>query len=260
MSPKSFIRKCPTCQVDLFYSTCRHRNQASKLNSLCRECARRTSIHKPKEEFTCIVCGKQWIEWRSQLSNPDTPCCSKQCWQQHGTKSLVGQRFAQLLVCDRKRRGQTTFYECLCDCGNHTEVTHTNLVSGSTSSCGCLITETRGSERKPLKEVVTKAILTSYKRNARNRHYELLLPYDKFVELINGNCYYCGSGPSNTFTWHYKYETATMPFNGIDRIDNTIGYTIDNCVSCCRTCNSAKGELTLDQFKEWALRLVARFQ
>lgn len=173
-------------------------------------------------------------------------------------KTLVGKRFGKLLVLDRRRRNRTTHYTCRCDCGNSTTTTHSNLVSGATKSCGCLVAETRGGERKPLKEVVSRAILNVYKRNARNRHYEWSLPYDRFLALINGECYYCGSGLSNVFTWRYKYEVASLPFNGVDRLDNTIGYTIDNCVSCCRTCNSAKSTLTLDEFKGWAFRLVER--
>jgi hypothetical protein len=196
------------------------------------------------------------MDWRSQLSNPETPFCSKKCWYNSQLKSLVGKRYGRLLVSERTRRNQTTLYTCQCDCGKSVEVTHTNLSEG-TQSCGCLITETRGSERKPLKDVVSRALLNVYKRNAKKRHYEWSLPYDKFIELINGDCYYCRASLSNTFTWRYKYETASLAFNGIDRLDNTIGYTIDNCVSCCRICNSAKGELSLDEFKSWAARLVA---
>ena len=39
-------------------------------------------------------------------------------------------------------------------------------------------------------------------------------------------------------------------YNGIDRIDNNKGYTIDNIVPCCAKCNYAKGKLTLQEFKE----------
>lgn len=175
-------------------------------------------------------------------------------------KTLVGKRFGKLLVVERTRKNRTTFYTCKCDCGKSTTTTHSNLSSGATKSCGCLVAETRGKERKPVEEVVSRAILNVYKRNARNRKYKWTLPYDKFIKLINGNCYYCGSGLSNEFTWRYKYEVTSLPFNGIDRIDNTIGYTINNCVSCCHTCNSAKGELTFDQFREWALKLYSNMK
>lgn len=256
MSLKNFCRNCPECQVKIYYSTRKNCNTANKVNSLCKECARRTLIYKPKEEFICVVCDKKWLEWRSQISNTENPCCSKACWLQHGSKTLVGNRFGKLLVSSRVRRNRTTFYKCKCDCGNHTEVTHTNLISGGTSSCGCLIVETRGSERKPLKEVVSKAILNFYKRNAKNRNIEWLLPNKNFIELINGNCFYCGNNLSNLFTWRYKYEVATLPFNGIDRVDNTIGYTPENCVTSCKRCNQAKNDMTFTEFKTWAIKLA----
>ena len=37
-------------------------------------------------------------------------------------------------------------------------------------------------------------------------------------------------------------------FNGIDRIDSNIGYTVNNCVPCCTICNHMKNDLTTDEF------------
>ena len=50
----------------------------------------------------------------------------------------------------------------------------------------------------------------------------------------------------------YKY---TISVNGIDRLDSSKGYTIDNCVSCCSVCNTAKLEMDVDDFKEWVVRV-----
>lgn len=46
--------------------------------------------------------------------------------------------------------------------------------------------------------------------------------------------------------------------NGIDRVDNTKGYSVENCVAACRRCNVAKADMAPDQFREWASR-VAHF-
>ena len=40
-------------------------------------------------------------------------------------------------------------------------------------------------------------------------------------------------------------------YNGIDRIDNNKGYTIDNIVPCCHICNQAKSSFTLQEFQDW---------
>ena len=39
--------------------------------------------------------------------------------------------------------------------------------------------------------------------------------------------------------------------NGIDRVDPSKGYTIDNCVSCCSKCNYAKHDMTISEYNEW---------
>ena len=42
---------------------------------------------------------------------------------------------------------------------------------------------------------------------------------------------------------------------GIDRKDNTLGYTLENSVPCCPTCNFAKRGLSVIEFIEWARRV-----
>lgn len=36
---------------------------------------------------------------------------------------------------------------------------------------------------------------------------------------------------------HYEY-------NGVDRLDNALGYTRENCVPACRPCNAAKNAIS----------------
>jgi hypothetical protein len=58
---------------------------------------------------------------------------------------------------------------------------------------------------------------------------ELTLSYDEYVKIIApDSCHYCG---------------ATLPKRGygLDRIDNSRGYSIDNVVPCCFACNSIRG-------------------
>ena len=43
--------------------------------------------------------------------------------------------------------------------------------------------------------------------------------------------------------------------NGVDRIDSSLGYTIDNCVACCDKCNYAKHDLSTEDFKEWIIKI-----
>lgn len=250
---KKFSRICPECQAIVYCNRKKDVNYATKKGRLCRACSNKKA-GPPKEKFVCYTCSGVFMDWRSQLANPERPFCSKQCWYNSNVKSLEGKIFGRLQVISRERKHRTTYYKCQCSCGNISTVTHTNLLNG-TESCGCLIKETRIKERKPLTEVISRAVWTYYKRNAKLRNYEWKLSYEEFIKLINGKCNYCGTEKGNTYNWHYKYETASAGFNGIDRLNNEIGYVLDNCVPCCFTCNAAKGALTLEQFKSWAKKL-----
>lgn len=48
----------------------------------------------------------------------------------------AGQRFGRLLVIRMSTVGVK--WQCICECGNQCDVTYSNLISGSISSCGCL--------------------------------------------------------------------------------------------------------------------------
>jgi hypothetical protein len=47
-----------------------------------------------------------------------------------------------------------------------------------------------------------------------------------------------------------KSVNFTRP-NGIDRVDNTLGYELGNVIPCCSVCNRAKSNLPLDYFLRW---------
>lgn len=81
-----------------------------------------------------------------------------------------------------------------------------------------------------------------YRKNAQRAGREFNLDRRLFEDLVTDVCFYCGDPPS--------------PVNGVDRVDNTRGYTEDNVVSCCRECNSAKRNRTRVEFEQWARRIA----
>ncbi len=90
--------------------------------------------------------------------------------------------------------------------------------------------KTRATRYRNFKEEKFNNLEYAYKEyinNAIRRGLELLITFDEFSALVTQNCYYCD----------YKKEGET---NGIDRINNDIGYITSNCVSCCETCNYMK--------------------
>lgn len=77
-----------------------------------------------------------------------------------------------------------------------------------------------------------------YKSNAKARNIEWKLTEEQYEKLVKGKCFYCGAEPSERkgTIMNNKIELV----NGIDRIDSTKGYCIENCVSCCAMCNKMK--------------------
>ena len=102
-------------------------------------------------------------------------------------------------------------------------------------------------------------LFRTYKTAATKRNLDFNLTFDEFNDLISKDCVYCGAKPTTPTSKRYLKSKpfTTDPdaqFNGIDRIDSSKGYFIDNCVPCCETCNKMK----LDHSKEFFLEHIAK--
>lgn len=96
---------------------------------------------------------------------------------------------------------------------------------------------------------------------ARSRNLNFDLSYDMFIALIIDKCHYCGALPKNTCILKTTLCNAhlggrTFYYNGIDRKDSSLGYTEDNCVTCCTYCNFSKRSMPYDDFIMWLDYLV----
>jgi len=90
------------------------------------------------------------------------------------------------------------------------------------------------SSTKWRKDNPEEAKYKDYKSGAKCRGYSFDLTTEQFLEFYwKKPCSYCGC----------EIETV-----GIDRVDNKKGYSLDNCVPCCTTCNKMKLTLTRDEF------------
>ena len=86
----------------------------------------------------------------------------------------------------------------------------------------------------------------TYRWGAKNRGHEFEIEQWEFDRLVKDNCFYCGSPPLG----EEKLGSTTQKFlyNGVDRFDNTKGYTSDNVKTCCKTCNYMKLNHTFEDF------------
>lgn len=83
-----------------------------------------------------------------------------------------------------------------------------------------------------------------YKMSAIKRGYSFDLSQSEFLAFWKKSCHYCGN-IINTI--------------GLDRIDNSQGYSIENVVPCCTACNIMKHTLDGEQFIKKCIAIARRF-
>lgn len=163
---------------------------------------------------------------------------------------LIGQKFGRLTIIKKdnsNKRG--IFWLCKCDCGIEKVIYGEDIRQGKTKSCGCLRRE--GNHRRLVFGLSSmRQAIGQYKVNAKKRGCVWDLTEEQFKKITQKDCYYCGTPPSNV-VGQRTINNGIYTYNGIDRVDNTKGYTIDNVVPCCRFCNAAKGKRSLQEYKSW---------
>ncbi len=87
--------------------------------------------------------------------------------------------------------------------------------------------------------------------NRRNKSIPFKISLSLFRYLILQPCFYCNK------KWYSQsiYRGFVLTYNGIDRVDNSRGYTWDNTITCCGTCNNAKEQMTIETFRRWIKRV-----
>ena len=148
-------------------------------------------------------------------------------------QDLTNKRYSRLKVLTRaKSRNKRIYWNCICDCGNNVIVEAYSLKTGRIKSCGCYRSEKRF--KYPLIKHKTKMIpvtshplFTNY-HGMKNRCYNKNLPRYKdwggqgiivskeWLQSFEQFCKDMGNRPSIT--------------HSIERIDNTKGYSKQNCV------------------------------
>ena len=111
----------------------------------------------------------------------------------------------------------------------------------------------------PRGEAGFKLLYASYRDYSRKVSRDFNLTKDQFRALAESACFYCGSPPMSVKTGasnRLMTGWGTYIYNGIDRVDNSKGYTTSNCVACCEICNRAKHTRSADTFVEYIRRFA----
>jgi hypothetical protein len=207
--------------------------------------------------------------------------------KQRNTEDLTGSKIGKLTVVKLRMRDpielqnypkswrNRRLWECLCDCGKAVVLPTHHFSMMKHNSCGCVtgrnIKISNNSFNRYQKTSV-KSLYNAAKHSAKNREIILDLDLLVFEKLIIEKCHYClveSSKKFNVYKTRNKLrkgmtkeaiDAATINVNCIDRIDSNKGYTEENILPCCITCNYAKHIKTYNEYINWIKNITRRWR
>ena len=178
----------------------------------------------------------------------------------HNFIEMTGKRFGRLTVIriDRSYHDKVQWW-CRCDCGKEGRHRGSDLRRGIVKSCRCLSHDnchkSHLEKTDPIRGAVNK-LLTAYKNGSKSRKLVFDLDVETFRRLTSGNCFYCGIKPMQVIASGKNYYY----YNGLDRINNDLGYMESNTVTCCKNCNKSKSAFSQLYFYNWVKRTHKNLQ
>lgn len=206
------------------------------------------------KEVPCLYCGVAVMKYPSRSTGDRF--CSRSCatsWANKKRagkhklprKDMAGKRFGRLVVLREhhiRRRADKREWLCKCDCGTEKSVLQNSLVSGSTTSCGCLHREivSRITYKHGLSKTREYYVMRSAKRRqlVRDVTQEVINPEEvrkHLVGVYGDACLYCGK-PEYESIDHF----VPLSRGGL--------HNLENLRPSCAKCNSSKGSKL---FEEW---------
>ena len=182
-------------------------------------------------------CGNEWETRLSRLKGRDNcpKCAPKRTFKKREPGEIINGNTLIKRLPSRK-------WEAKCKCGAIRVCSPCDLERyNSCANCYDRTNDKRFKLDEETKNLKYK--LQYYKRHAKARELTWELSDNEVLTIINKNCYYCGIDFSN----------------GIDRVENSIGYTVDNVVPCCSFCNHAKKNHSKQDFIN-AVKRIYEFQ
>ena|ERR1039457_6417668 len=164
---------------------------------------------------------------------------------------LTGNTYGLWLVLQRVKDSKDKSRRWLCKCNGCQKeviVLGQNLAREKSKGCrDCCA-------RLPIGVASCNGLYNSYRRWAEKKNRNFELSKEEFKNLTSQNCYYCNEPPSKIWKrgetfGHYKY-------NGIDRVNNELGYTFEKSKPCCWLCNRGKWTANEKDFLNWVLKIA----
>lgn len=215
-----YVRTCPRCNKEIEHKNKRSCQKGISKNLACRSCVMANNSRGAKRNFEDM--RRPQVNLSERVFNN---------WR--------------VLGLSHRENGGMWYWDIECtNCGYKTK-RFTHYVKESKGCVKCQL--------KAKGEAGLNKVMGCYKDSAKNRNLSFELSKEQFRKLTSSPCHYCGCGPSITKCTN---GWGDYVFNGIDRLDNSKGYVVENCVACCRTCNRGKGAWSYDFWVSHIKRLA----
>jgi hypothetical protein len=241
---------------------------------------RLTAIERSGRVWLCrCACGNLTMASAGKLRyghKSSCGCAKRESGAKNGRRAIkdrAGQRYGLLVAEKYIGRGSSNGARWLvrCDCGRTLEMNASNLERSK--SCGCRVpaiaaevcrgnfAQRWAANRHRRGEAAARSLYAAYRNRTRNKRLGFSISFQEFSELTARPCHYCGDPPSNKWARSNRNRlNGDYVYNGIDRVDNALGYIRGNVVPCCRQCNSAKNTLALARFDQWIQKVNLRME
>ena len=172
---------------------------------------------------------------------------------------MIGSKFGKLTVVERDGTKKTktssanrptyrAVWRCVCECGNEVHKTTQELHKGRYTKCKeCAYADRPQSAKRHT--AVERLFHLKVVNGLDRRDIALKMTADEYYNIAKHNCFYCQEEPKEFHLYKGKFSKKESLFvNGVDRVDSSGPYSVDNCVPCCFDCNAAKRIQTQEQF------------
>ncbi len=163
-------------------------------------------------------------------------------------RDLTNKRFG-FLTALRKSNSKTghTYWTCVCDCGNLTDVRADCLLYGIISSCKC---QRSRNHYKGFNQLAG-GYWSRVKKQAKDRNLEFNITIEQAWSLFEKQDKKCAlTNREISLTRNKLNQTASL-----DRIDSSKGYTLDNIQWVHKDVNKMKNNLPEDKLFFWAKKI-----
>lgn len=206
------------------------------------------SYYDYRSQIKCVVCGDE----QNIRSSHKERCICKNCKNNVFINKHIGLTYGTYKVMSYSHKKENLhYYNVVCNnCSIENVISLSALYdSDKKENKHCSKCKYEISIKTPTLKAPRNCVKGEYIIGANKRNLKFILTDDEFDSLIFSNCYFCGSEPKE-YQSDKRFNKTNISFkrNGIDRLNSSLGYTKENSVSCCATCNLMKMTLGEKEF------------